>query len=205
MSAKAKNSYQGQGGENQYLAHMPAHSDFSLPVLFGGLPEASDGRCSGPRVAGNEITRANSSSQIGGFWQVLTLVSASKDRAVSSRSGCRPAGDLFSGGQNQGQSPLSVYSSNSSNRNQMGSEDVFDYNQIFANLNPGKPKEEKTRIADGCCQREGQKHTPEAVGCENTSQGQGHGGDYDNRQNSWRFGDKDLHRPSFTFTGRFMA
>ena len=205
MSANAQNTHQHQCSQNQNLGPVPTSSNFTDSVLLASLPEASDGRCSSSRVTGDEITRANGSSQVRGFWQVLTLVATCEDGAVPSRSGRRPAGDLFAGRQDQSQSPLRINSSNGSNWDQIGLENVFDYNNILANLDSGKPKEQQAHVADGCCNWQREQHAPETISCEHSRQSHTHGSNDDYCENSRGFRDKNLHRPSFTFTERFMA
>ena len=205
MSAKAPRTQHQKPNQRGNLGPVPANANLTNPIFLAGLPEAPDGCCGGSRITGNQIPWADGANEVGALRKMLTLVTASEDAAVSSWSGSRPAGDLLSGTQDQSQSPLGVNPSDCSNWDQIGSENVFDYDQILSDLNPGKPKEQKAYVADGEGYWDADQGSPQAIGCIDGHKSQQHGrGDHDG-QDLGAFGYKDLHRPSFASSERFSA
>ena len=193
-----------KANQNSQLAEVPAgaYGEISLGSLF---PVASDGCSCRTRVGIDQIAWPNCSCQVGAFWQMLTLVARGEDAGVSSWSGSRPAGDLFSTCEIQGQRVTSVDSCNLAHGHSVGSEYVFDGYQIFAHLNPRKPKEQQGQVANENHQGSALQNSVEAICRKDPSQCESHGGDYDNRKCSCGFSNKDLHPTSVAVNGRVFA
>jgi hypothetical protein len=180
------------------LAKVPA--DNSLSVLLEGsnsisplFPVASNGRSGSTRVGADEIPRSNGAGDVGALWQVLTLLPTGKDAGVSSRCGCRPAGDALAALKIERKGPASVDSRDRTHGNPEGSYYVSDHNLVFSNLNPGKPKEHQGAQGNGKNQWNAQKSCPDPLRHQDAGKRQDQGSDYDNREESRGLSYENLH------------
>jgi hypothetical protein len=198
-----------QSTKASQLAKVPADSNFgvffeaaSIALLF---PVAANGcRCS-TGIGADQISGSHGASKIGALGQVLSLLTASEDAGVSPWCSCRPAGDSLSTLQIQSQCPAGVDSCDLANGHPKASGDVLDYDLVFADLNPGKPKEHQSAKDYGQNQGSTQKHSQDAIGGKDTGQSQRHGSDDDYREVSRGLGNKNLHATSVAVKRRVCA
>ena len=179
------------------LAEMPSDSDFGV-FLEGAsvsllLPVAANGGRSSTGIGADQISWSYGAGEVGALGQMLTLLSASEDAGVSSRCGCRPAGDALATFEVESKSPAGVDSCDLLHGNLEGSNDVLDYNFGFTDLNPGKPKEHQGAKDYGQNQGSAQKHSRDAIGGKDAGQSQRHGNDDGNREVSRGLSNENLH------------
>ena len=179
------------------LAEVPCDSDFGI-ILEGAsvsllFPVAANSRRSSTRIGADQISRSYGASEVGALGQMLTLLTASEDACVSSGCRCRPAGDALATFEVEGKSPAGVDSCDSLHGNLEGSKHVLDYNLVFTDLNPGKPKEHQGAKDNGQNQWSAQKHSRDAIGGKYAGQSQRHGTDDGNREVSRGLSNENLH------------
>ena len=186
-----------EGSKASQLAEVPGDNDLSF-FLEGSsisllLPVSADGRRRSTGVGADEISRSDGSGEIGTLGQVLTLLTTSEDAGVSSGCSCRPAGDALATFEVEGKSPAGVNSCDSLHGNPEGSNHVLDYNLVFTDLNPGKPKEHLGAKDYGQHQGSAQKHSRDAIGGKDAGQSQRHCDNDGNREVSRGLSNENLH------------
>lgn len=180
------------------LAEVPGNNDLGffpegLSRISLLLPVASNGRCGSAGIAANQISGSNGACEVGALGQMLTLLSAGEDAGMSAWCGCRPAGDALTAFEVERKSPTSVDSCDPLHGHPKGSEHVSDDNFLFADLNPGKPKEHQGSKDYGQNQGSAQKHSRDAIGGEDAGQSQHHGQHDGNREVSRGLSNENLH------------
>lgn len=186
-----------QRAKASQLAEVPGDSDFgifferaTISLLF---PVAANGGCSSTGIGADQISRSHGASEVSALGQMLTLFSAREDAGVSSGCRCRPAGDALAVLEVNSQSPAGVDSCDLLHGNLEGPKHVLDYNLVFTDLNPGKPKEHQSDKDYGQNQGSAQKHSRDAIGGKDAGQGQRHGNDDGNREVSRGLSNENLH------------
>lgn len=102
MTLDRKDCDQGQKTKSEQLHRVPRCIHGHNPVLFSLFPNSSDVRCRSSRITVDQIAWPNRSAEVGGVWQMGTLVLGGKDCAMATWRNCCPGGVLFSvGGQCQ--------------------------------------------------------------------------------------------------------
>ncbi len=186
-----------QRSKASQLAEVPGDSD--LGIFFQGasvsllFPVAANGRRSSTGIGADEVSRSHGASEVGALGQMLTLLTASEDACVSSGCSCRPAGDALATFEVERKSPAGVDSCDLLHGNLEGSNHVLDYNLVFTDLNPGKPKEHQGAKDYGQNQWSAQKHSRDAIGGKDAGQGQRHRNDDGNREVSRGLSNENLH------------
>ena len=134
----------GSEYQNYYcgnLADVPFTQN--LTALISALfPEASYVGCSCAGVAANEISWSNGSGDVGAFGEVLSLVARGKDAAVATGSWSTP-GSYFARVCGDCERPAGVDEFYGTPADLVLSEDIDNLYALFANFNPGKPKEQQ--------------------------------------------------------------
>jgi hypothetical protein len=183
--------------KSSQLAEVPGHNDFgiflegaSVSLLF---PVAANGRRSSTGIGADQITWSNGASEVSALGQMLTLLTASEDAGVSSRCSCRPAGDALAAFEVERKSPTGIDSRDSLHGYPEGSNYVLDYNFVFTDLNPGKPKEHQGAKDYGQNQGSAQEHSRDAIGGKDAGQSQRHSNDDGNREVSRGLSNENLH------------
>ena len=179
------------------LAEMPGDNDLgiflegaSVSLLF---PVAANGRRSSTGIGADEVSWSNGACEVGALGQVLTLLTAGEDAGVTTGCSCRPTGDALAILQIKSQCPMGVDSCDLLHRDLEVSNHVLDYNLVFTNLNPGKPKEHQGAKSYGQNQRSAQEHSRGAIGGKDAGQSQSQGNDDGNREVSRGLSNKNLH------------
>jgi hypothetical protein len=198
-----------QSTKASQLAKVPGDNNFGV-LLEGArvsllFPVAANGcRCS-TGIGADQISGSDGASKVSALRQVLTEVTAGKDAGMSTRCGCGPAGDSLAAFQVESQCPAGIDAGNLLHGDLEGSNHVFDYDLVFADLNPGKPKEHQSAKDYGQNQGSAQKHSQDAIGCKDAGQSQRHGSDDDYREVSRGLGNKNLHATSVAVKRRVCA
>ena len=125
------------------------HNLANAPLAFDGgnlvsmlFPESSDVGCGSSGVAANEISWSNGSRDVGALGEVLSLVAGGKDAAVATRSWSTP-GSYFAFICGDCERPASVDELYCTPADVVLSEDIDNLYALFADFNPGKPKEQQ--------------------------------------------------------------
>ena len=179
------------------LAEVPGDSHFGV-FLDGAsvsllLPITANGGCSSTGIGADQISGSNGAGEVGALGQMLTLLTASEDAGVTTGCSCRPAGDALAAFEVERKSPAGVDSCDLLHGNLEGSNHVLDYNLVFTDLNPGKPKEHQGAKDYGQNQGSAQKHSRDAIGGKDAGQGQRHRNDDGNREVSRGLSNENLH------------
>jgi len=128
-------------GDCRNLANAPLTFDGGnlVSMLF---PESSDVCCGSSGVAANEISWSNASGDVGAFGEMLSLVTGGKDAAVATRSWSTPGRYLaFICGDCE--RPAGVDELYCTPADGVLSEHIDNFYALFADFNPGKPKEQQ--------------------------------------------------------------
>jgi hypothetical protein len=186
-----------QSTKSSQLAKVPADSNFGvLPegarvsLLF---PVAANGCSCSTGIGADQISGSHGASKVGALGQVLSLLTAGEDAGVSPRCSCRPAGDSVATFQVESKCPAGIDAGNLLHGDLEGSNHVLDYDLVFADLNPGKPKEHQSAKDYGQNQGSAQKHSQDAIGGKDAGQSQRHGTNDDYREVSRGLSCKNLH------------
>lgn len=186
-----------QSTKASQLAEVPSDGDFG--ILFEGasvsllLPVAANGGCSSTGIGADQISWSYGASEVSALGQMLTLLTAGEDAGVSSGCSCRPAGDALAAFEVNSQRPAGVDSCDLLHGNLEGSNHVLDYNFVFTDLNPGKPKEHQGAEDYGQNQWSAQKHSQDAIGGKDAGQSQRHCANDGNREVSRGLSNENLH------------
>jgi hypothetical protein len=194
--------------QNQELGFVPANADLLIDIAAAfllGFPVAANGRGSSTGIGVDQITWPNGAGQVSALRQVLTEVTAGKDAGMSTRCGCGPAGDSFASWQIQGQCPAGVDSGYGADWNAVAAKHVFDYNNLFAHLNLGKPKEHQSTVANQCHDTNALNDTGYAIGCKDAQQSQRHGNNDNYREHPRGLSNENLHTTSVAVNGKVCA
>ena len=165
----------GSEYQNHYcgnLADVPFTQN--LTALISALfPEASYVGCSCSGVAGDKVAWADCAGDVGAFGEVLSLVAGSEDAAVTAGSWSSPSGYLATFG-GYGQCPASVNELYGTPANLVLSQDVYDLDSVFSDLNPGKPKEQQRDSHYQCNAGQRDKCDSESLAEKYYKPGKGH-------------------------------
>jgi hypothetical protein len=123
-----------------YFGKMPTGGYSGLAAISLSFPLASDHGCRCPRVAVDQVSRSDGSSQIGGFWKVSSLVSGCKERGVTARSRSTPSGVFFALSK-YCQCVSGVNSLNGSPRDVVGANDIDDSRATLIHLHSWEPEQ----------------------------------------------------------------
>jgi hypothetical protein len=208
LMSKAQVAKNQEPKQNQELGFVPANADLlsdSAAALLLGFPVAANGRGSSTGISVDQITWSHGAGQVSALWQVLTEVTAGKDAGMSTRCGCGPAGDSFASRQEKRESPASIDSGDCTDWNSVAAKHVFDYNNLFAYFNPGKPKEHEGGVANQRHDTNALDDSGYAIGCKDAQKSQRHG-DLDNyREDPRGLSNENLHSTSVAVNGRVCA
>ena len=186
-----------QSTKASQLAEVPGDNDLGIFLEGAGvsllLPVAANGRRSSTGIGADQISRPNGAGEISALGQMLTLLTASEDAGVATGCSCRPAGDSLATFEVESKSPAGVDSCDLLHGNLEGSNDVLDYNLVFTDLNPGKPKEHQRAKDYGQNQGSAQEHSRDAIGGKDAGQSQRHRNDDGNREVSRGLSNENLH------------
>ena len=140
------------------------------------LPESSDVGCSSSGVAANEITWSNGSRDVGALGEVLSLVAGGKDAAVATRSWSSP-GRYFAFVGGDCERPAGVDELYGTPADVVLSEDIDNLYALFADFNPGKPKEQEGAHRYQSHSWQGYKRYCEPFAYQNHEPGESHDDD----------------------------
>jgi len=161
-----------QGGHCRNLANAPLAFD-SGNLVSTLLPEASDMGCSCSGVAANEISWSNGSGDVGAFGEVLSLVARGKDAAVATGSWSSPC-SYFAFFCGDCERPAGIDEFYGSPADFVLSEDIDNLYALFANFNPGKPKEQQGARRYQGHSWQGDKRDCESFANQNHEPGESH-------------------------------
>ena len=161
-----------QGGYCRNLANAPLAFD-SGNLVSMLLPEASDMGCSCSGVAANEISWSNGSGDVGAFGEVLSLVARGKDAAVATGSWSSPC-SYFALVCGDCERPAGIDEFYGSPADFVLSEDIDNLYALFANFNPGKPKEQQGARRYQGHSWQGDKRDCESFANQNHEPGESH-------------------------------
>ena len=143
-----KGDAKNERNDAQELTQAPfTHDPRSFVLVL--LPKPANVSGGGSGVARDKVARAHSSRNVGALGEVLPLVAGGEDAAVTSGSGSAP-GSYLAFFSDYCKCPSGVDELYGAPANVVLSKDVDNPYTFIANLNPGKPEEQK-----GCCGYEG--------------------------------------------------
>jgi hypothetical protein len=208
LMSKAQVAKNQEPKQNQELGFVPANADLlsdSAAALLLGFPVAANGSGSSTGISVDQITWSHGAGQVSALWQVLTEVTAGKDTGMSTRCGCGPAGDSLASRQEKRECPAGVDSGYGADWNAVAAKHIFDYNNLFAHLNLGKPKEHQGAVANQCHDTNALNYTGYAVGCKDAQQSQRHGNNDNYREHPRGLSNENLHTTSVAVNGKVCA
>lgn len=118
------------------------------------LPVSSDGRSSGTGVAGDQISRSESSSDVATLGKVTSVLPGSSESGVPAWGGSAEGADFASLGE-QSERPLGIDSLNGSVGHGVASENISNKHSVLCDLNSGNPKQKVNQVANQSCCGEG--------------------------------------------------
>ena len=206
--SKAQVAQNKKHNQDQQLGFVPGDGYFlgsaTASVLLG-FPVAANGGGSSTGIGVDQVSWSHGAGQVSALGQVLTEVTAGKDACMSPRSSCGPAGDSFASRQEKRESPASIDSGDCTDWNSVAAKHVFDYNNLFAYFNPGKPKEHQGGVANQRHDTNALDDSGYAIGCKDAQKSQRHG-DLDNyREHPRGLSNENLHSTSVAVNGRVCA
>ena len=164
-----------QSGDCRNLANAPLAFDGGN-LVSTLIPESSDvGSCSSG-VAANEISWSNGSGDVGALGKMLSLVAGGKDAAVATRSWSTP-GSYFAFICGDCERPAGVDELYGTPADVVLSEDIDNLYALFADLNPGKPKEQQGAHRYQSHSWQGYKRDCETLAYQNHEPGESHDDD----------------------------
>ena len=208
LMSKAQVAQNQKPNQNQELGFVPANADLlagSAAALLLGFPVAANGRGSSTRVSVDQITWPHGAGKVSALWQVLTEVTAGKDACMSTRCGCGPARDSLTSWQEKREGPSGVDSGYGADWNAVAAKHVFDYNNLFAHLNLGKPKEHQSTVANQCHDTNALNYSGYTVGGKDAQKSQPHGNNDNYREHPRGLSNENLHTTSVAVNGKVCA
>jgi len=183
----------------------------NAPLAFDGgnlvstlLPESSDVGSGSSGVAADEISWSNGSGDVGALGEVLSLVAGGKDAAVATRSWSTP-GRYFAFICSDCERPSGVDELYGTPADVVLSEDIDNLYALFADFNPGRPKEQHGARRYQSHSGQGHKCDSESFANQNHEPGKGH---YDHARKSYGpagSGSEYLHAKSLACHGEVLS
>lgn len=173
------------GGGKNHENYREGNVDARLnPTAVGpsAFPVSTDNGCCSTGIGRDEVSGSNSSREIGGLGQMLTLVSTSDHGGVTAGCGCGPNGNLLSTDE-QGESPLRVDSADRTPLNLMGHDDVANVDGTFSNDESGSPE----CCIDGRCEECGNAQSSQPISQGSCCDGGCRCGSADNNENNGEY------------------
>ena len=170
------------GGAQNNQKHREATVDTRLDqatVARAPFPVSTDNGCCSTGIGRDEVSGSNSSREIGGLGQMLTLVSASDERSVTTGCGCGPNGNLLSTDE-KGESPLRVDSADRTPLNFVSHDDVANVDGTLSNDESGSPE----CCIDGRCEECGNAQSSQPISQGSCCDGGCRCGSADNNENN---------------------
>jgi hypothetical protein len=208
LMSKAQVAQNQERNQNQELGFVPANADLlsdGAAALLLGFPVAANGRGGSTGIGIYQITWPHGASKVSALRQVLTEVTAGKDAGMSTRCGCGPAGDSLASRQEKRERPAGVDSGYGADWNAVAAKHVFDYNNLFAHLNLGKPKEHQGAVANQRNDTNALNYTGYAIGCKDAQQSQRHCNNDNYREHPRGLSNENLHTTSVAVNGKVCA
>ena len=143
---------------------------------FALLPESSNVSSGSARVAADEIARTHGAGDVGAFGEMLPLVAGGKDAAVTARSWSTP-GRYFAFICSDCERPSGVDELYGTPADVVLSEDIDNLYALFADFNPGKPKEQEGAHRYQSHSWQGYKRYCEPFAYQNHEPGESHDDD----------------------------
>ena len=152
----------------------------NAPLAFDGgnlvstlLPESSDVGSGSSGFAADEISWSNGSGDVGALGEVLSLVAGGKDAAVATGSWSTP-GRYFAFTCGDCERPAGVDELYGTPADVVLSEDIDNLYALFADFNPGRPKEQHGARRYQSHSGQGHKCDSESFANQNHEPGKGH-------------------------------
>jgi len=154
------------------------------PTTVGSaaLPVSTNDGCCATGIGRDEVSGSNGSREIGGFGQMLTLVSTSDHGGVTTGCGCGPNGNSLSTDE-KGQSPLRVNSTDRAPLNLVGRDDIANVDGTVPNNQSGSPE----CCVDGRCEECGNAQSAQPVNQGSCCDGGCRCGSADNNENNGEY------------------
>jgi len=147
----------GKNSQNYGEGNVDARLN-STTVGSSAFPVSTNDGCCSTGIGRDKVSGSNGSREIGGLGQMLTLVSASDERSVTTGCGCGPNGNSLSADE-QSESPLRVDSTNRAPLNLVGRDDVAHVDGTVTNNQPGSPE----CCVDGRCEECGNAQSAQPI------------------------------------------
>ena len=192
-----------QNGNYRNLADAPLAFDSGIQTT-SLLPESSDVGSGSSGFAADEISWSNGSGDVGALGEVLSLVAGGKDAAVATGSWSTPC-RYFAFICGDCERPAGVDELYGTPADVVLSEDIDNLYALFADFNPGRPKEQHGARRYQSHSGQGHKCDSESFANQNHEPGKGH---YDHARKSYGpagSGSEYLHAKSLACHGEVLS